>query len=65
VRQFLIDQKKYMAYADDIVIIAQNTEALRKIVSQIQPVAKEAGLIINRTKTKYMDSSKRSRTDNY
>jgi hypothetical protein len=50
--------KQYMAYADDIVIIAQNTEALNEVVSQMQPAAKEAGLIINRTKTKYMESSK-------
>jgi hypothetical protein len=50
--------KQYMAYADDIVIIAQNIEALNKVVSQMQPAAKEAGLIINKTKTKYMESSK-------
>jgi hypothetical protein len=47
-----------MAYADDIVIIAQNTKALNELVSQMQPAAKEAGLTINRTKTKYMESSK-------
>jgi hypothetical protein len=43
-----------MAYADDIVIIARNTEALNEVVSQMQPAAKEAELTINRTKTKYM-----------
>jgi hypothetical protein len=50
--------KQYMAYADDIVILVRNTEALSEVVSQMQPAAKEAGLIINRTKTKYMESSK-------
>jgi len=31
---------------------ARNTETLNEAVSQIQPAAKQAGLIINRTKNK-------------
>jgi hypothetical protein len=42
--------KKYMAYADDIVIIARNTEAVNEVVSQMQPAAKEAGLITEQKK---------------
>jgi hypothetical protein len=35
-------QYTHMAYADDIVIIARNTEDLNEVVSHMQPAAKEA-----------------------
>ena len=43
-----------MAYADDIVIICRSLASMKKGFQLFEEATKEAGLVINEDKTKYM-----------
>lgn len=42
------------AYADDLVIIARTSKALDEMFLVLEKEARDAGLIVNKSKTKYM-----------
>ena len=45
-----------IAYADDIVIIGRSLDSVKEAFQSLEVASKEAGLIINESKTKYMAS---------
>ena len=45
-----------LAYADDIDIVARNSEALREAFLSLEAAAKEVGLVVNSKKTMYLVS---------
>lgn len=47
-------QLEIIAYTDDVVIIAENQESLKKSTRELIRIAKEIGLNINEEKTKYL-----------
>jgi hypothetical protein len=42
------------AYADDLVIITRTPNALKEMFLTLEKEARDAGLIVNQSKTKYM-----------
>jgi len=54
-----------VAYADDIVLIAESEDDLRNTTSTLLNEGKEIGLKINESKTKYMILSRRNHNINY
>ncbi|RZF38840.1 hypothetical protein LSTR_LSTR013781 [Laodelphax striatellus] len=49
---------QYMAYADDVVLIARNKQTLRDAFKQLNERSAHFGLSINESKTKYLESSR-------
>ncbi|XP_039299202.1 uncharacterized protein LOC120355027 [Nilaparvata lugens] len=49
---------QYMAYADDVVLIARNKRALEEGFNQLEIGSQNTGLTINANKTKYMFNSR-------
>jgi hypothetical protein len=45
---------QYLAYAENVNLISQNTRELSKAFIAMEEELKKAGLIINESKTKYM-----------
>jgi hypothetical protein len=43
-----------LAYADDVNIVEENTDTIKKNVEAVLDTSKEAGLEVNPEKTKYM-----------
>jgi len=54
-----------VAYADDIVLIAESEDDLRNTTSILLNEGKEIGLKINESKTKYMIISRRNHNISY
>jgi hypothetical protein len=46
--------RQYLAYADDVVILGRSMRATEEVLAQIKYTALRAGLVINKSKTKYM-----------
>jgi len=46
------------AYADDLVIIARTPNALDEMFLTMEKGARDAGLIVNQLKTKYMKTAR-------
>lgn len=55
-----IDCKKLsnLTFADDLVLISENYEELKKITIELDESSKEAGLEINILKTNFMSNGK-------
>lgn len=51
-----------MAYADDVILMAESKEEVADMVWNYHNIAKKVGLIINEEKTKYMCVDKRNRS---
>uniref|UniRef100_A0A8D8TV43 Craniofacial development protein 2 n=1 Tax=Cacopsylla melanoneura TaxID=428564 RepID=A0A8D8TV43_9HEMI len=51
-----------MAYADDVILMAESKEEVADMVWNYYNIAKKVGLIINEEKTKYMCVDKRNRS---
>lgn len=49
----------YLAYADDVDLVARSPQALAEAYEQLERGAKDIGLVVNVEKTKYMLASKR------
>ena len=49
---------QYMAYADDVVLIARNSQTLKDAFKQLDEGSTNIGLSINENKTKYLASSR-------
>jgi len=58
-----LDQSKIglLAYADDIAIIGDNMEIMKKQCKKSMDAANKVGLIINDEKTEYMKLSRRNK----
>lgn len=53
---------QFLAYADDIDIVGRNLSSVKEAFQQLQDGAREIGLSINSSKTKYMVASSSSRS---
>ena len=50
------EQLNHLRFADDVVLIANNTRKLQKMLRELDAESRKVGLKLNRSKTKYMRS---------
>lgn len=52
-----------LAYADDIAIVARNLGDMMEVLQKLNNKAKEVGLLINESKTKYLRMTTEEKND--
>ena len=57
------EQLNVLAYADDIVLIGKNEIEIRKVVVEMENIARKFGIQINQEKTKYMIVERKNRKE--
>ena len=50
--------RQYIAYADDVLILGRSVSEIEEVVTQSKEAAVSTGLVINKSKTKYMKKNK-------